>query len=160
MRKSILNKIKTYDKYPKAVSFTYENQQEFTTMVGGMASISIYITVGITAIYLLSIMFSKTVSSATQTFIYKNLSRSEQLHNIDINNGFAFSFNLFGLGNLILDESVGRFVLSYVVREGIPEGDEQQYKHSETIELEIEHCHPDSDFFKPIEWIPAYALRY
>ena len=160
MRKSILNKIKTYDKYPKAVSFTYENQQEFTTMVGGMASISIYITVGITAIYLLSIMFSKTVSSATQTFIYKNLSGNEQLHNIDIDNGFAFAFNIFGVDDSILDESVGRFVLKYVVREGIPEGDEQLFKYNEEIELEVENCHPGSDFFKPIEWIPAYASRY
>ena len=132
------DKIKKYDRFPKTINFTYKNREKFTTLAGGMTSICIYIAVGITSIILLRSMIRKTVSSATQTFVYKDLAGSQKLYDVDINNGVAFSFGLFIHDNTVADETIGTFILSYVVEEGIPQGDTQTYEYTNYVELEVE----------------------
>ena len=65
-------------------------QKSFTTMIGGLATILLYMVVAAAAILLITNMISKSISSATQTFIYENLFGSEKLYDINIDNGVAF----------------------------------------------------------------------
>ena len=152
--------IKSYDRYSKTISFTYQNKKNFTTLTGGIATILLYMVVAAASILLVKNMISKSISSATQTFIYENLFGSEQLYDINIDNGVAFSFVVLNFNGTVADSSIGEFKFFYFINEGIPDDSSQKYKYWKEIELEIENCHPDSDYFKPIEWVPAYANRF
>ena len=157
----IRSKIKSYDRYSKTISFTYQNTKSFTTVTGGIATILLYTLVAAAAILLITNMISKSIASATQTFVYENLFGSKQLYDISIDNGVAFSFVVINLNGTVADSSIGKFQIFYNINEGIPDDSSTQlFKHFEEVELEIENCHPDSDYFKPIEWVPAYADRF
>ena len=136
-------------------------QKSFTTMIGGLATILLYMVVAAAAILLITNMISKSISSATQTFIYENLFGSEKLYDINIDNGVALSFVVLNNNGTTIDSSIGKFEMFYNINEGIPDdSSNQSFKYSKTVELEIENCHPDSDYFKPIKWVPSYGSRF
>jgi hypothetical protein len=141
--------LRSIDRFGQKVSLTFDKSENFQTIIGGIGTLAMYLTVMLVGIMLLFEMFQKTSISATQTFIYRNLDLSTDKYQIG-KNGVAFAIRIQNSNGTIADESVGEFKVEERAYKEF--SDDSLFRDiPDTKEIELTHCTKDSDFGK-VSW--------
>ena len=78
----ITNRIRSADNFDHYVRFDYRDKETFTTLIGGLASITLMLSMLSYGIFLTNTMFNKTVSYASQGSRIVNMFLENKMYNL------------------------------------------------------------------------------
>ena len=79
----LANRIRSADMFDRYVQFNYRDKETFTTLIGGLASITLMLSMLSYGIVLTNTMFNKTVSYASQSSRIVNLFLENNMYSLD-----------------------------------------------------------------------------
>ena len=104
------NRVKSADIFDRYVQFNYRDKETFTTVIGGIASIALMLSMFLYGIVLLTTMFSKSVSYTSQSSRIVNLFNENKEYSLSGSKTvLAFGMldkNLNPLSNDIVNKSI------------------------------------------------------
>lgn len=72
--------IKSTDRFPKHISFTYRGKESFKTLIGGIATISILILITIYGLALMRVMWYKKDTNKSRSSTVVSLNSNSETH--------------------------------------------------------------------------------
>ena len=134
--KYITNNVRAGDLYAKNITLTYAGKSSYKTIIGGMVSLMIYLSLFVYAWILLSVMFRRKDTKKTVNRTVKDLAYDSSKHYIG-KSTFAFAFTLFDNNhrNLLLDPTYFVMTIEHIFYNRTEDG--EYTSTSDFIDVEL-----------------------